>query len=732
MKDIFIGFKGHTKNIFKIYKRDMKNILTNYVTLIIILALIVLPSLYSWFNIKACWDPYANTKGLLVAVVNLDKGSEFRNIKINVGNDVVKKLANNQSIGWKFVSESEAESGIKYGKYYASLTIPKDFSKNLLSVVTEETPKRPQLIYAVNEKRNAIVPKITQKGATNLQEEITKTFIEISSDTILSYLNQFGIELETFKPKLKSLVDVITNIDDKVPEIGKDIDNAYAESLVLQKYMQNVQNNIPVISDALNKTLDVTKTGNEYLGKAGNSLKNISPVIKADLALAKNANDTNIALLNGVKDFKASDKGAFREVLVTVRDRYGDEVKKIEPVLSLLNSMNNFLNNNVIGKFISNLSNMRDEMVNQQNFINSIIAAIDKGNEVLPESINSAIEGTNKISNLINDNINNFDSQTAPAIEASVKSFSGISGDAVKILQNAQNNMPLISSLLQGANTGVDSKIKTLKEIKDKFPQIQQDIHSNSEKLGSLNDDEKLNEIVRLLKRDAKKESQFLSDPIELKQNRVYPIPNYGSAMAPFYTTLALWVGAFILLALLSVKVKNFKDGVKLTAGEQFLGRYLTFVTIAIMQALVTILGNLFLIKTYAVSPVIYIIFGIYTSTVFIMIIYTLVSVLGNIGKALAMIALVLQVSASGGTFPIELMPSFFQAINPMLPFTYAIGGMREAVGGILPEALIKNTLILSLYFIVSIIFGLLLKEKANKINEKFVKQFKDSGLAGE
>lgn len=732
MKDVFSRLKSHMKNIFRIYKRDMKNILTNYVTLIIILALIILPSLYSWFNIKASWDPYGNTKGLSVAVVNLDKGAEFRNIKINVGSNVVKKLANNQSIGWKFVSESEAESGIKYGKYYASLTIPKDFSQKLISVVTEDKPERPQLIYAVNEKRNAIAPKITQKGATNIQEEITKTFIETSSDTILSYLNQFGIELESFKPKMKSLVDIIANIDDKVPEVGKDIDNAYAESLILQKYMQNLQNSMPTISDGLNRTLDVTKKGNEYLGKSENSFKSISPAIKADLALVKNANDTNLALLNGIKDFKQSDTGELREVLVTVRDRYSDEIKKIEPVLSLLSSVNSILNNSVIGNFINKLSNIRDELVRQQNFISSMIAAIDKGNEVLSESINSAIEGANKISNLIDDSISNFDNQTAPAIESSVKNISGISNDTVKILQNAQNNMPLINSLLQGANTGLDSKVKSLKEIKDKFPQIQQDIHFNSEKIRSLNDDEKINEIVRLLKRDAKSESEFLSDPIELKQNRVYPIPNYGSAMAPFYTTLALWVGAFILLALLTVEVKSFKDGVKLTAGEQFLGRYLTFATIAIMQALVTILGNLYLLKTYAVSPAVLIIFGIYTSVVFIMIIYTLVSVLGNIGKALAMIALVLQVSASGGTFPIELMPSFFQAINPSLPFTYAIGGMREAVGGILPEALIRNASILSIYFVAAILFGLFFKEKANKITESFVKQFKDSGLAGE
>ncbi|EET85108.1 YhgE/Pip C-terminal domain protein [Clostridium carboxidivorans P7] len=224
----------------------------------------------------------------------------------------------------------------------------------------------------------------------------------------------------------------------------------------------------------------------------------------------------------------------------------------------------------------------------------------------------------------------------------------------------------------------------------------------------------------------------FLANPIDLKQNRIYPIPNYGSAMSPFYTTLALWVGAFILLSLLSVEVKSFEDGVELSAREQFFGRYFTFVTIAIMQALVTTIGNLVLLKTYVVSPAVYVMLGVYTSIVFTMIIYTLVSVLRNIGKALAMVAMVLQVSASGGTFPIELMPHFFQNINPMLPFTYAIGAMREAVGGILPQALIKNIAVLLIFFLISIFFGVFFKEKANRLSEKFVKQFKDSGLAGE
>lgn len=710
----------------------MKNILTSYVTLAIIIALTILPSLYSWFNIKACWDPYANTKELSVAVVNLDKGTEFRNVKINVGGDVVKKLADNQAIGWKFVSESEAENGVKYGKYYASVTIPKDFSQNLLSIVTQDTPKKGELIYSVNEKRNAIAPKITQKGATNLQEEITRNFIETSSNTILSYLNQFGIELEKMKPELKNIIDVIVSVDSSMPEISKDIDSSYSQSLDFQKYMQNVQNSLPVTSDALNKTLSIAQTGNGYVSKTQQSLQAISPFIKANLSLVKSTSDNAETLLRELQDLKSSDTGATRKILVDVRDKYGDGVKKLDQILSLLNSINNALSNSRLENFINNLSNVRNQMSDQQNFISVLIDTIDRGNQVLPGDINSAIQGANKISSTLGNMIDNFDSETAPAIDQSLKNFAGLSDDAVKMLQNMQTNMPLISSLIGGINTASGSSVNRLKELKDKFPKIQQDIHSNSEKLKGLSEDEKFNEITKILKKDAKKESDFLANPIDLKQNRIYPIPNYGSAMSPFYTTLALWVGVFILLSLLSVEVKSFEDGVELSAREQFFGRYFTFVTIAIMQALVTTIGNLVLLKTYVVSPVVYVMLGVYTSIVFTMIIYTLVSVLRNIGKALAMVAMVLQVSASGGTFPIELMPHFFQNINPMLPFTYAIGAMREAVGGILPQALIKNIMILLIFFLISIFFGVFFKEKANKLSEKFVKQFKDSGLAGE
>ncbi|GCD09699.1 YhgE/Pip domain-containing protein [Clostridium tagluense] len=731
IKNILKTYKIDMKIVFKIYKRDIKNIFSNYITLIIIVGVSCLPALYAWFNIQAGWDPYSKTKGLSVAVVNLDNGSQLKDVKVNIGRDLVKKLKTNDSIGWKFVNESDAKEGVKYGKYYASLTIPKDFSKDLLSIGTYNAPTKPQLIYSVNEKLNAIAPKITGKGATSLQEQISRSFIETASSAIFSYLNQVGGKLEKNKPELESLIDRMLSVDDKMPEIGKSIDNVYEGSLMFQKFMKNVQGDIPVISDAVDHTLDITKKSNENMGKAKDSLKTVSPIVKADLALIKNTADLAESSLIQFQDSQPSNKALLKATLIKTRDKYRDGIQKIDNVLSFNKSINNSLNSTLIGTFNNNLSNVKTEMLNQQSHVNSMISTLETGNEVLTSNIDAAIKGANKTSGLMNNTIDSFNRDTNPIIDNVMNNASGLSNTVADMLQNIQGNMPLFNSILDQANTQIDSSVDDLKQIKDKFPKIQEDMHSNAEKLRNLTDDEKLNELIKMLKEDGKKKSDFLANPIELVESRVYPIPNYGSAMTPFYTILAIWVGAYILVSLLSVHVKDFDDGTPMNTNEKFFGRYFIFLSVAIMQALVTIAGNLFVLKTYTVSPIPLVLIGIYVSVVFITIIYTLVSVFGNGGKALTMVAMVLQVSGSGGTFPVELLGSFFQYINPMMPFTYAIGGMREATAGIIPGVLIKDMLILAIYFVVALFLGVFLKEKINKATEGFVKEFHESGLTG-
>jgi putative membrane protein len=332
----------------------------------------------------------------------------------------------------------------------------------------------------------------------------------------------------------------------------------------------------------------------------------------------------------------------------------------------------------------------------------------------------------------MDDSISNFDNTISPQIDSLANNTTDMTNNSLRLLESAKNNIPLINSLLKDANAGTDLGAAQIKKIKDKFPQAEQTIHRNVENFKNLDNDEKLNELSNFLQKDPKNVSDFFANPINLVQNRIFPIPNYGSAMAPFYSTLAIWVGGFTLLSILSIHVEPLEEGKILGTTKMFFGRFLTIATLSVLQSFIIVVGNLFVIKTYAVSPVIFLIFSLYVGFVFAMIIYTLVSVFGSVGKALALVIMVLQVSASGGTFPIQLTPKFFQNISPLLPFTYAIGGMREAEGGIIWSSLCYNAGILSIYFFISIIIAVFLKEKVNKKSEKFVHKMRESGLVGE
>ena len=162
--------------VHEILYKDCQEVLKNRLITIIVVALMIFPSLYAWFNIEAFWDPYGNTKNLSVAIVNQDKDYEFKNQKLNFGNDIVKNLKENRSLDWNFVNSKTAMEGLNTGRYYAILTIPKDFTKSLMSV-TQVDVRKARIIYTTNEKTNAIAEKITDQGANKLQAKISNHLI---------------------------------------------------------------------------------------------------------------------------------------------------------------------------------------------------------------------------------------------------------------------------------------------------------------------------------------------------------------------------------------------------------------------------------------------------------------------------------------------------------------------------------------------------------------------------
>ncbi|APC79844.1 TPA: YhgE/Pip family protein [Clostridium botulinum] len=719
------------KNIFKIYNRDLQNIITNWVAIVVMLGLMILPSLYAWFNIKSSWDPYSNTKSISVAVVNKDKAAFFKGQSINVGEELVNKLKINKNIGWKFVDEKEAEKGVKYGKYYASIMIPEDFSYKILSI-TRDKQEKPTLIYSVNEKSNAVAPKITSKGVTTIQSEVTKTFVKTVNGIIFEMFNKLGIELEKGKPKLKDLMNMIFYVNDKIPEINASIDKLEKGAITLEEFIEKINKDIPLIKDTINRALSAGDKTKLFLSKSKEGINNVAPYIKQDLIIARKINSTAEVLIEEGVDLIGKNSSKARENLLSSKDKLTNVKEILNSILQLIDIINKDKKNIIMNDFQNKIKDMKERVNNKIENINTVISSIDRGEKVSVEALNRLNNKANGIDSILEKTIEDFNPKIVPAINNVLNDLIVVADNTIQLLKNANENLPGATELLDKGYTGAEKGIKGIKILKSNLPSIEKSIGEVSNKLKTLDDDERLNEIIKLMKSNAKIESDFISNPVEIKENRIYPIPNYGSAMAPFFTTLSLWVGALILVSILSVEVKDIKGAKKLKVHEKYFGRYFTFMTIAIFQALIVSLGDIYLLKVYVSNKSIFILFSIFISIIFSMIIYTLVSVFGNVGKALGVILLVLQISASGGTFPIEVTPGFFQRINPLLPFTYAVSGMREAVGGVIEGILLRDIIILLIYFTLSILLALLLKKKLEKANKNFVKKFKESGLVEE
>ncbi|KGM98274.1 phage infection protein [Clostridium novyi A str. 4552] len=717
------------KNAFKVYKRDVKKVVTNWVALVIIMGLMILPSLYAWFNIKASWDPYSNTKGISVAIVNKDNGANFKSMRIDAGRDIVKELKGNDKIGWKFVDESEAKAGVEDGKYYASVIIPEDFSEKLLSILKDKQEK-PSLIYSVNEKVNAIAPKITDKGVTTVQSEVSKTFVKTVNKKVLDIMNQVGVELDKSKPKLKELITMILYVDDRIPEINKGVDELQKGAITADEFLGKIKKDIPLLQDTIIKAKGIASTGSVFLNKTKDGLQKISPYIKEDLILAKDLSSSAEILTREGANIISESAPRAKELFTKAREKYVNVEDNLNSVIDLLNYLDRDNSSRLITNLKEKLNSIKSKVNSKINTLNNVIGTIDRGEQPSINMLNRLSDKASDVTPMLGDIIGRFDSEILPAINQFISQLTSVADNTISILNNANANIPELTGLLDKGKLGAEKASDVIKLLKEKLPPIEKSIHEVAEKLRKLDGDQQLNEIIELMKNNAVSESDFIANPINVKENKVFPIPNYGSGMSPFFTTLSLWVGALLLVSLLSVEVKEM-EGVKLNTSDIYFGRYLTFMTIAICQALIVSLGDIFVLKTYVVDKVPFVLTSVFISIVFSVIIYSLVSIFGNVGKAMGVILLVLQISASGGTFPIQMTPTFFQRLNPFLPFTYAIGGMRECVGGILRSILFKDMAILSAYAAVPLLVSVQLKHKLLGMNKKLVNKLKQCGLVG-
>ncbi|MEI7027777.1 YhgE/Pip domain-containing protein [Paenibacillus sp. y28] len=713
------------KPIVSIYTQDLKKIVTNWAAAIILSGLVCLPSLYAWFNILASWDPYSNTAGLAIAVASNDEGAEIRGKPVNLGNEIIASLQDNHTVGWTFVHEREAMDGVQHGDYYAAIVIPADFSARIATVLSDN-PRKAEIDYFVNEKINAIAPKITAKGASGISDEVSRSFVKTANGIIFSMMNEIGVELEAELPTIQKVRDLIFKLESLFPQMNAAVNTGLDEIGRTNAIVDQAQTHLPLVADLAQAGSDAAARLEDLLDQTDTALDAISPGMKQDLLYlqqAAEATEQLTVILQGAR-FVPSLASAELE---RMDRRLNAALGVTGRMMALFDRLHGLTGLSGTAPVTSKLQQVENNLQQQELLVSQIKQAVDKGQQPADQLIASLNQLSKDTSARISDLLNRYDSEIQPEVQQGIDRAKQASRKAHTLMDEAARSIPDVKQVLDNASSGLAAGKQELERIRENLPAVEAKIHRLAERIRAFEQEDSLNEIIDLLKNDAQRESEFFAEPVVVKENKLFPIPNYGSGMSPFFTTLSLWVGALLLVSLLSVEVHH--PGSNYRSYQVYFGRYMTFATLAVLQSVLCTLGDIYLLGTFVAEKLWFVLFGMLLSAVFMLVVYTLVSVFGNVGKAMAIVLLVLQLAGSGGTFPIQLTPPFFQAVHPYLPFTYAISLMREAVGGMLWDIVLRDLLMMGMYVGLTLVIGLALKTWINQKSARLVEKAKESGL---
>lgn len=717
------------KNALLVFKRDVKSIIRNPVAIIIVLGICIIPSLYAWVNIKACWDTYKNTSTIPIAVVNNDKGSVLNDKEINVGNDVVEELKNNNEIGWEFVSEKEADLGLVDGTYYAMIQIPEDFSQDLTSIVSGNI-KKPEIIYKVQTKSNPVAVKIAGAAKTSLIDQVTSNFIKTVNETIFSVANDIGEKADENKDKIIKLKDSIILLDENMDLVLSALDGTNNLSININDFLLEIENIVPDLTSGLEAAVNINNETAISADNSRNILNNTIDNLGFNLESIKDTNERIQMQLEALQN--SSDNNLVSDIKSTLND-INKTIKtmneSVTSTISFLEKVNSIIQNAEVSNLIASLQNLQSKLESVQDKIQTLQNDISSTSNDLSMTLSSLSESFADINNNIISVIQKYNSNIKEELNNMFNSLIATIDDANYLINQSKGLASEIDEFINIASEGSELTAEMTKKLSESLNEFKEPIDLLSEKLKLVDNNDLIN-IVSILQSNPSFMGEFISEPFDIVDEAIYEIPNYGSAMAPVYTVLSLWVGGLMLTAILKTEVTDFEGSEKLTLRQKYFGKMITFVVLALIQGLVVSVGNKLILNIYTVNTTLMILFALATSFTFSIIIYTLVAIFGNVGKALSIIFMIVQLAGSGGSYPIQVDPLIFRILQPFFPFTYSLGGFREAIAGPLASSVIIDFVVLGAISILFILFGYYLKAPLHPIVSKFESKFKESGIA--
>ena len=544
------------RKIWRIFCLDVKHATKNIISLIVCVGLVVIPSLYAWFNIAGSWDPYGNTGNLKVAVANSDEGyqSDAIPVKINLGERVASNLSQKKTIGYVVTSEDDAVEGVRSGKYYAAIVIPEDFTKDMLTVFSDNI-QQATIVYYSNQKENAIAPIVTDKAATSVKNSIQTDFAQSLGEVGAGALSEISGYVSD-----DQLMDISQNLDNAISQASTDLRTVSSHMGVYSSLLSSAGSIIDSSSTLLSGTDSSTQDVRNALAesaqgvrKVGDSVDTASAAIDEALSTSKESFDSVSDAVDTAFDTAqtdASDGAAKLRDIATRIDAHADAYQELDDSLKSLQEllpedMKSLLDPTIsrVEGVISTQRAMAERLrTSATNLENGVADAKQDHEDVeaLIEQDAQQIEDArgsfdSDLRTQLSDLANSIDSASTAANTVSIK-LEGTVSDVSKAASLTSGNLADMKSLLDSSAAQVNGMADDLDDL--------------SARLTAALESGDAQQVRQILSANPTDLATFLSQPVGLDRVAVYPIANTGSAMAGFYTTLALWVGAVVLVAM--------------------------------------------------------------------------------------------------------------------------------------------------------------------------------------
>lgn len=644
----------------------MKAAFKKYKIAAVVAAVIILPLAYSYLYLWAFWDPYSHLNDLPIAVVNVDKGATIGNEFKNIGNEVIDELKANDDVKWVFTTPEEAAKGLDNRQYYGEVVFPENFTEQIATV---DSPDKIQglFLYKINEKRNFLAGQVMNRVAIELKDKITKN---VSKEIVKKMTDE-----------MKTLPDSLTELNDGLKKIDDGSRTLYEKMGDLMSGQKKFGDGI----SSLDTGLQGAVSGSVQLKDGANALNGGLTKLSGGLT-ELNANMPKLqggaeGLETGLKTFNES-----IQKYTTGTTQYIDGVNKSsEATAAIAASLQKYVAAHPEAMKDANIQTILKVMEAGKDGSAKLKAAGD----TLKASAQPLTEGSDKLA-AGSTQLKAGLTAAALAVGQLADGSKALSEGATKLADGTVTlNKGLVAAKL-GTSQLVDNSGKLLdgeKKIREGINKLEKGVDEASTGVGEAVD--KANSKVK----NIDQVDVFVSDPVKMQDEKVNPIPDYGTAFTPYFVSLSLWVGALMMFFAIYLD-QNVRFRRKQNNSKGIV-RFLAYTGIGVAQAAVVAFVLMNSLHLTVKSVGLFYLSCIVISLAFVSIMRFLLVHIGDVGKFLGVLFLILQLTACGGTFPMELVPQFFQDINPYMPMTYSVNVLKEVISGIDYNYLNENMLVL-------------------------------------